>query len=101
MGRIADKYRQTEFHFEAAESQHRFFHKSKLIGLPDSVAEAQHTVGDALAHLVRLHIFGVKVHRVEITGEGAELDDIGFGDGAAARFRSEEHTSELQSPCNL
>src|SRR3989454_4997607 len=26
---------------------------------------------------------------------------LGFPDGGAARWRSEEHTSELQSPCNL
>src|ERR1039457_1192277 len=38
--------------------------------------------------------------RVGVVAEGAEEDGAGHGDGDDAA-RSEEHTSELQSPCNL
>src|SRR5688500_19238183 len=38
---------------------------------------------------------------VEFIGGPINIGDLPAGKGVTIRFRSEEHTSELQSPCNL
>src|SRR2546426_5834167 len=40
-------------------------------------------------------------NQVFVARDGAEALDFFFGDGSHPWHRSEEHTSELQSPCNL
>src|SRR5688500_17679011 len=42
--------------------------------------------------------FGINIHRAESTGSTKVIDQYSAG---CQVFRSEEHTSELQSPCNL
>ena len=84
MDGIANVDRGAEFHFESAKSQHSSFEYSQLISLSDGIAGGQHSVGDALAHERRLAVFGVGVHGVKVAGEGGELHQVGFGDGAAA-----------------
>src|SRR2546426_2724748 len=49
----------------------------------------------------RHHVFGVGTFAVDAVLEGDEIVQAAGASGAAAAVRSEEHTSELQSPCNL
>src|SRR5256885_12235221 len=56
--------------------------------------------------LARRHLSGGDLGRIEEEGDvlakGAEREGAGETDAADdAEHRSEEHTSELQSPCNL
>src|SRR5256885_12082497 len=58
--------------------------------------------GGVAAHEVQLEV-AETVHRYVHVGEVAEAGGDAVDDGAASDrlVRSEEHTSELQSPCNL
>ena len=48
-------------------------------------AEAEEAVGDALAEDGSLHVIGVGVEDVVVTGETSEDHDVRFSDGASGR----------------
>src|SRR5256885_13747182 len=62
------------------------------LSLHDALPISGRCSGDELAR---------RVGGCEAAVGGQERDGEGFGEGNVDRVRSEEHTSELQSPCNL
>src|SRR3989454_7734239 len=59
------------------------------------------TVGEQIAEAVRLHEHLGRRDAMDKTIEMLKLVHIPNAERRVKEYRSEEHTSELQSPCNL
>src|SRR5256885_3810863 len=59
------------------------------------------TLFRSVVRLEAAALMDVVLHEVPAIAEAPALADVAVGDVADRVQRSEEHTSELQSPCNL
>src|SRR5256885_6653646 len=92
----------THLEIEARPFQRaRVPHCPDALSLPHVVAFLHDDVGDVCVQRVVLVVV-VQDDQVSVPLEPARVHDVSREHGGhVAAFRSEEHTSELQSPCNL